>query len=267
MTITALILTYNEEGIIAECLDAITFVDKIVVLDSGSTDNTSKIAQEFGAEVVYRKFDNYSSQRNFGLGLIKSGWILMIDADEIVTKTLSTEITMLVERDPKEDMFLVRRKDYFKGRWLRYAGFYPTWIPRLFKAGTVKVDRAVNEQYVSINGEGKLIEHLNHYPFNKGTQFWYEKHIRYAFMESNVLQQDSSLGISLLSDLISSSFLKRRSAIKKLSFLLPFRLPLIWFYLVFIQRGFLDGREGMQFISMRLDYERLIKRFINEGKM
>lgn len=264
--ITALILTYNEERIIADCLAGLSFVDRIVILDSGSNDNTCRIAQDMGAEVVYRKFDDYSSQRNFGLGLIASGWILMVDADEIVTQALSEEIKVLIESDPVQDMFLVRRKDYFKGQWLRYAGFYPTWIPRLFRAGTVKVDRAVNEQYLSKNGEGKLMEHIDHYPFNKGTQYWYEKHIRYAYMESMVDMKDYSWS-ALMFDLFAASFLRRRRALKTLSFLVPFRLSLIWFYLVFVKRGFLDGKKGMHFISMRLDYERLIKRFSNETKI
>lgn len=267
MKITALILTYNEEGIIRQCLSALEFVDKILVLDSGSRDNTCLIAQDMGAEVIHRKFDNYSSQRNAGISMIESGWILMVDADEIVTEPLSKEIRHLVESDPKEDMFLVRRKDYFKGQWLRYAGFYPTWIPRLFRAGSVRVDREVNEQYISENGEGKLMEHLNHYPFNKGTQFWYEKHIRYASMESKILKESIGFRMSLVSQLFSSSFLRRRSALKALSFFIPFRLTLLWVYLVFIKRGFLDGQKGMQFIYMRLDYERLIKRFVDEDKI
>ena len=148
--LTAVILTLNEENIIGDCLKALDFVDRKVLVDSGSQDKTVEIAESLGAEVHYHEFEDYAKQRNFALQLVDSGWIVMVDADEIVPPQLALEIVDFVNSDKSEyGMALVRRKDFFHGVWLRHAGFYPTWLPRLFRAGKVKVVRSINEQYLS----------------------------------------------------------------------------------------------------------------------
>lgn len=256
--LTAVVLTLNEDNILDESLKALSFADEILVLDSGSSDNSVNIAKGHGARVVHREFDNYANQRNFALNLVKEGWILMVDADEIVEEDLKKEILSIITSKLDNALYVVRRKDYFLGKWLRYAGFYPTWLPRLFKAGEVVVQRSINEEYVTNGSIGRLRSHLIHFPFNKGVKFWYERHVKYAYMEAKLLaedQRDIWLGVR---NLFSQSKLDRRKGLKSLSFFLPFRWIFVWFYLVFIKLGFLDGRRGLLFISMRITYEKMI---------
>ena len=258
--ISAVVLTYNEENILYRCLNALSFVDEIIVFDSFSTDATLSIARSMGAHVIQRKFDNYANQRNAALASVNpnSSWILMVDADEIVEENLRIEIETIVKSESKNTLYVVRRKDYFLGKWLRYAGFYPTWIPRLFRAGEVRVQRSINEEYVTNGPIGTLSNHLVHYPFNKGVQFWYEKHLRYAQMEAQLLFEDSPGLVPMMRNLFSKSKLERRKGIKKLSFYIPLRWLFIWIYLFIFKLGFLDGKRGLLFISMRVTYEKMI---------
>ena len=96
-SLTAVILTYNEENIIKHCLEALNFVDEIIVFDSFSTDKTSEIAKQHKVKFVQHKFVNYAAQRNAALKEVSKEchWILMVDADEIVTLELKEEIKIL----------------------------------------------------------------------------------------------------------------------------------------------------------------------------
>ena len=257
--LTALILTLNEEDIIKQCIDKLHFVDEIIVLDSGSSDRTIEVASSMGARIVVRQFDNYASQRNYGLSLINKGWILMLDADEIIEEELRSEILKFVAESPVGiTMGLVRRKDMFHGIWLRHAGFYPTWIPRLFRANSVHVERDINEEYVTDGYKHHLNSHLIHYPFHKGHDQWYIKHMKYSSMEAIHISMERQQLSSDLWSLFKGDKLERRAALKRLSFRTPFRHNLLWLYLVIFKLGFLDGSRGMLFISMRLTYEKII---------
>ena len=257
--IAALILTYNEEKIISKCLESLNFIEKIYILDSHSNDNTVSIAKKFGADVKKRKFDNFASQRNAGLSIIpkKYKWILMIDADEIVTLELKIEIMEATKSD-EFSMFLLRRKDYFMGKWIKHASGYPTWFPRLFKNGFVKVTREINEEYETIdNKKFFLKEHLNHYPFNKGLDWWIEKHNRYSEMEAKKMKHEINQRIYLM-NLFTKDPVKKRKALKRISYKIPFRPRFIFFYLYFLKLGFLDGLAGYRFCKLREIYETMI---------
>ena len=257
--ITALVLTYNEENIIGQCLTALGFTDHIFVFDSFSSDRTENIAIEHNATVIKRPFDNYASQRNAALAQIpvEFDWILMVDADEIVTPELKAEILRVISRESDITMYRVRRKDMFQDQWIKQSSGYPTWFPRLFKNGTVTVKREINEEYTTDGVEGKLQEHLIHYPFNKGMDYWYEKHRNYAKMEAERMLEETSLNIPF-GDLFSRDPVKRRKAQKLLSYKLPFRPQLIFFALYFLRRGFLNGKAGYRFCKLRQQYETMI---------
>lgn len=231
-----------------------------MVFDSYSTDQTEEIAHMHGAIVNKREFDNYANQRNAALEAVpeRTEWILMIDADEIVTAELQEEILALLAANPKETMFLVRRKDYFRDKWIRYSSGYPTWFPRLFKKGKVLVEREVNEEYKNDGVTGKLTEHLDHFPFNKGMEWWLRKHQRYAEMEA-VLMQDEILQPIGLRNLFSRDPILRRRAQKRLSYHLPFRPEFVFFAFYILKKGFLDGKAGFEFCALRYRYECMIK--------
>src|SRR5258707_917139 len=183
--ISALILTFDEEVNIADCIASLPWRSDVHVLDSGSRDRTQEVARALGAKVTERSFTNYADQRNFGLALpFAHEWIVMIDADERVTPELWREIEQRIAgADYDTGMFRVRRKDMFMGRWLRRSSGYPSWFPRVIRRGRVRVEREINELFACDGRAGELTEHLIHYPFNKGIDWWFERHGRYSRSE------------------------------------------------------------------------------------
>ena len=148
--ISAIILTFNEEIILQRCLAALDFVDEIIVFDSFSNDQTVNIAYQMGAKVVQRSFDNYANQRNEALKTVNQDtcWILMIDADEIISPELKNEILSVTsQKDNLVTLYRVRRKDIFQGKWIKHSSGYPTWFGRLFKNGKIWIEREINEEY------------------------------------------------------------------------------------------------------------------------
>lgn len=258
--ISCLILTYNEASNIGDCIASIPWRDDIQVLDSLSTDLTREIAESAGAHVTTRPFDNYASQRNFGLKMpFASDWIVMIDADERITPDLAAEIEALLGNAAEDVcMLLVRRKDIFLGRWLRRTSGYPTWFARVFRKGTVHVAREINEEYFTSGTNAYLRGHLIHFPLNKGVEWWFERHNRYSTLESRTLALERLQRPVALKDILSFDALKRRAALKQALYRLPFRPFIIFLYLYIVRLGFLDGKPGYLFAQMRMAYEVMI---------
>jgi glycosyltransferase involved in cell wall biosynthesis len=257
--ITAVILTLNEENILGKCLRSLDFVDEILVFDSFSTDNTVDIAKSFKARVVQRKFDNYSDQRNAALSSVHQDfkWILMIDADEIIEKDLKNEIIRVTNLENNISLYSVRRKDMFRGKWLKYSSGYPTWFPRLFKNKTVRVHREINEEYITTGNQSRLKNHLIHFPFNKGLNWWISKHNKYSDMEARLMLTEINEKIKI-SNLFSSSPVMRRQAQKRLSYHIPLRPSFIFIAFFVLKGGFLDGKSGYHFCKLRKIYETMI---------
>lgn len=266
--ISALILTYNEEIIIKQCIEALLFVDEIIVFDSYSTDNTEKIAQDLGAKVIKRKFDNYANQRNEALKTVSKNtdWVLMIDADEIITKSLKEEIIKVCnDIHNTTSLFRVRRKDMFQDRWIKNSGGYPTWFGRLFKKDEVWIERDINEEYHT-NGEiGYLKEHLIHHPFNKGLEYWFERHNKYSSLEAISLSEEFNKAIPWKSA-FSKDAVDRRKFQKQFIYRLPGRPLIIFLAFYILRRGFLDGKAGYQFCKLRWIYENMIDLKLKELK-
>jgi glycosyltransferase involved in cell wall biosynthesis len=260
VVVSALILTHNESLNLPRCLAALTWCDDVVVLDSYSTDTTPEIARAAGARVVQRPFDDYATQRNFGLHEIdfRHDWVLMLDADEVLTDELRSQVWRVAQSAPPEVvMYLVRRKDFYLGRWLRHASGYPTWFARLMRPRQVRVERAINERYLADGGVGRLSGHLLHYPFAKGMSDWISKHNRYSSMEAELIIRESGAAIDLRG-LVARDPVTRRKAQKALVYRFPAR-PLIVFLAFYLLRGgILDGMPGLRFCLLRACYELMI---------
>lgn len=255
--ISVLILTFNEEANIADCLSSVPWRGDVHVLDSCSTDKTAEIARALGAKVETRPFDGYASQRNAGLSLpFKNEWIVMLDADERMTPELAAEIERESSAaDASVAMFRVRRRDVFMGRWLRRSSGYPTWFPRVIRRGRVRVKREINEVYIP-DGEAKQLQaHIDHFPFHKGMDWWFDRHNRYSTMEAQLLidRKGSSSPAAKSNDPGA-----RRAALKALAYRLPLRPYLMFLYLYVVRGGFLDGKPGWVYANMRLTYEIMI---------
>jgi glycosyltransferase involved in cell wall biosynthesis len=259
-SISVLILTWNEEINLADCLDSCAWSDDVVVFDSFSTDRTQQIATRPAVRFIQRHFDNYAAQRNAALSEVPylHPWVLMVDADERTPPDLVAEMEQAVANaKPATVMFRMRRKDFFMGRWLRRSSGYPSWFGRLVRVGRVRVERDVNEEYIADGDVVHLQSHLLHYPFNKGIAYWYERHNRYSSMEALAKLAARKEPLALKS-LLSADPIERRRGMKSLVYRLPMR-PSIWFcYLYIVRLGFLDGRAGLAFSRMRASYELII---------
>ena len=255
--ISVLILTWNEEANLAECLRSCAWCDDIVVFDSMSTDRTRQIAAATAVRFYERPFDNYAAQRNAALTQIayQHPWVLMVDADERVTPALVAEMERAIAAaDPDTVLFRMRRMDYFLGRWLRRSSGYPSWFGRLVKLGRVRVVREVNEEYLADGNVGHLREHLIHHPFNKGIAYWIERHNRYSTMEAAAMLEVRTAPI-YWGALAGMEPIARRRELKKLAYRLPLRPAIVFLYLYVVRGGFLDGRAGFAYSRMRAAYE------------
>lgn len=267
MSISVLILTLNEEVNLKRALGSVNWCDDVVVLDSLSDDGTEEIACTLGARFIEREFDNYAGQRNFGLKEIpyKHKWVLMLDADEVVTPELKDEMLGAVRGDNPAVLLFMRRKDHFIGRWIKRSSGYPTWFGRLMRPSEVWVERSINEEYRTEGAVGYLKSHLTHYPFNKGFSSWFEKHNRYSTMEAELIVQGGATN-STWSDLFNADPMRRRSSLKRLFYKLPLRPVIMFAGLYFVRGGFLDGRAGLTYCLLRATYEFMINCKIKEIK-
>lgn len=259
MNISILILTYNESVNLPDCLTSISFSNDVVVLDSGSTDPTVKVAEAAGATVLTRVFDNYAAQRNYGLAHdFKHEWILMLDADERVPADFVSELERVTAIENNSvTLYRMRRKDMFMGRWIKRSSGYPTWFGRLFRKGAVRVEREINEEYYTDGAIGLLEGHLVHFPFNKGIAYWLERHNRYSSMEAKKLIDERMEAVEW-SNFLSKDPMLRRKVFKAFAYRMPCRPLLTFCFLYFVKYGFLDGIAGFNFSLMRAVYEYMI---------
>lgn len=258
--ISVLILTLNEEVNLVQCLGSVRWCDDVVVLDSYSSDGTVSIAAAHGARVVRREFDTYAGQRNFGLKDIqyKNAWLLMLDADERVPEDLRAEMNDAVARAPADvTLFSLRRRDHLFGRWIRRSSGYPTWFGRLMRIGHVWIERPINEEFRTSGRMTQLWTHLDHYPFNKGFSAWISKHDRYSSMEAELLMQEQIVA-PRMGELLAFDPLKRRKALKRFAYKLPWRPAIFFVGLYVLKLGFMDGRAGLTFALLRSWYEYMI---------
>jgi glycosyltransferase involved in cell wall biosynthesis len=259
--ISILVLTLNEEINLPRCLESVSWSDDIVVLDSGSTDRTVEIAEAAGARVVYRKLEDWSEHQNWAVTAIpfKHRWVYYTDADEVVTPELRQELQVIARApDTAAVAYRVRFKNQFMGRWLRWSSLYPTWVLRFFRPEKVRWERKVNPVPVVDGPEGRLAGHFLHYSFNKGLNAWFEKHNRYSWQEAQEAIRSLQSGQLSMADLLSSDTVRRRRALKELSWRMPFRPLLRFLYMYFLRLGFLDGWAGLTYCRLIATYEYMI---------
>jgi glycosyltransferase involved in cell wall biosynthesis len=252
LPLSVIILTYNEELNISQALNSVKdWAEEIIVLDSGSTDGTIKLAENLGAKIFHRTFDNYANQRNYALRElpIQNEWILFLDADEYLTEELKKEISETLKSTDCNGFYL-KRRFYFLGKWIKHGGYYPTWILRLFKKEKGHIEREINEHFVI---KGKVGYLKNDFVDNnhKSITEWIDKHNKYATYEAEELlkfsQRKKSGKKDEFADLSGSQAQKKRWIREHIwnPLMPPLIRPFIYFFYRYIIRlGFLDGKAG-----------------------
>ena len=184
-TVTAVVLTLDEEAHLADCLHSLDWAEATLVLDSGSRDATADIAREHGARVEHRDFTNYSRQRNAALELVASEWTLFVDADERVPPELAAEIRSVVGEDRDPAAYRIPRVNLFWGRQVKGGGWWPDHQTRLMRTRQARYDpdRAVHEVPEVDGSVGTLRAPLIHINYASWDEFW-DKQRRYALMDA-----------------------------------------------------------------------------------
>lgn len=222
--ITAFTLTFNEAGQIRDVLESIKWADEIVVVDSFSQDGTVEIAREYGAKIVSEKFNGFGKLRNAALAASSNDWMLSIDSDERCTPELKAEVQREVQ-NPQFDAYMVPRKNYFFGRWIKGCGWYPDYRqPQFFDRTKMQYrDDLVHEGY-NLNGRlGHLKEHAIQFPW-PNLKVALAKMERYSTLMAERYAQE-----------------KRRESFGRL-----IGSPIGMFLKMYLlKKGFRDGREGL----------------------
>jgi glycosyltransferase involved in cell wall biosynthesis len=163
--ITAIIPTLNEEIHIEEAIKSVGFADEIIVIDSFSTDKTIEIAEKMNVKIIKRKFDDFSSQKNFAIDQAAHDWIYILDADERVTPKVKAEILEAVQNSKDFVGFYVRRTFYFCGKKVNYSGFQRDKVIRLFLKEHCKYRGLVHERVSASGSLGFFKNKIDHFSY------------------------------------------------------------------------------------------------------
>lgn len=154
-TISAYLITRNEEQNIARAIESVRWMDEVVVLDSGSTDRTVEISERMGAKVWTEPFQGFVIQKNRAMDFCTGDWVFNLDADEEVTPELRESILAVIATSGPEkspSVFAVRRKTRYMGRWIRHCGWYPEYRERLSRKGCARWEGEMLHE--SLRGDG-----------------------------------------------------------------------------------------------------------------
>lgn len=260
--LSVVILARDEVINIAQCVTAVQWCDDIVVVDDASTDRTAELARSCGARVVQHSFVNFAEQRNWAMehADLKNEWVLHLDADEVVTDSLSEELQLkLATVSGDVAAFRMCRKTMFQGRWLKYSDGFPVWIMRLVRKGRAQFEKYGHGEVAvpAVSGSlGTIREPFLHFAFSRGIEDWISRHNRYSTREA-MLEFESFPRINW-SELFSNDKARRRSALRTLSRRLPFRPQTRFCYQYFLKLGLLDGKDGLVFCRLMAMYEEWI---------
>jgi glycosyltransferase involved in cell wall biosynthesis len=165
-SLSVTVITQNEAHNIEDCLRSVLFAKQIVVLDSGSTDGTVELARAMGAEItISSDWQGFGIQKNRALALANADWVLSLDADERVTSELQAEILATMAA-PAFDVYSFPRLSSYCGQYMRYSGWYPDRVTRLFRRHAAKFsDDLVHEKVVTTRQVGQLRCSLLHQSF------------------------------------------------------------------------------------------------------
>ena len=188
-TITAAIISLNEEANIRECLTCLSWADELLVIDAYSNDATVALAREAGARVILHGFDSYASQRNYAIEHAQSDWVLFVDADERVEPALAQEIRQNISSAPDQPVgYWVSRRNFILGRWVRHGGWWPDYQMRLFLRGQARYSERVDpHEVVDVTGPtGYLSNTLLHFNYTSLGQLVAKQRL-YAQREAGTL--------------------------------------------------------------------------------
>jgi glycosyltransferase involved in cell wall biosynthesis len=233
MKITATIITCDEERNIARAVESLRCVDEILVVDSGSVDRTVELARNLGARVIEANWRGFSAQKNWAAEQATNDWILSLDADEALSEALEGEIWNLKKTGPRHDAYTMPRLARYLGRWILHSGWYPDRKVRLYHRQKASFTESLVHESVEVRGKvGRLENNILHFTCESLSE-----HVKTMDRYTTLAAQElAARQVKIpLSKLVADpawNFVKT----------------------YFIQRGFLDGPEGLIIAHMAAFY-------------
>lgn len=268
--VTALVLTKNEEPNIARCLASLAWCDQIVVIDSGSSDDTVALAEAAGAEAVEQPWLGFAGQRGFALRhpMVRNEWVYFVDADEWVSAALAREIAAAIAQDHLA-AYWQRLRLVFLGRWIKHCGWYGgSWVVRLGRRDALSYDAAtpVGERAIVEGALGRLRCDIVDEDL-KGLGAWLRKHVGYA-------EAEAARRLERRSGLLDRFRAVRRSpgqrpwtrtvAKEVLYPYVPAKPLALFGYMYLLGGGWRDGRQGLTFCLLHSWHELVIQELMRK---
>ena len=229
MKISATIIAFNEERNIARAMESLRCCDEIVVVDSGSTDRTPEIAARLGARVIGNEWGGYARQKNLAAEQADHNWIFSLDADEALSEALEGEIWQIKKNGPQHDAYTVPRLAQYMGRWILHSGWYPDRKVRLYDRRKARwVGEYVHESVQVEGSVGHLESDLLHFTCDSLSEHLKTMDRYTTLAAEQWVSQGKPVGFGRL--LLNPPWTFLRSYV--------------------LQRGFLDGMEGLTIAYM-----------------
>ena len=268
--VSAVILTRDEELNLPACLASMhDLVDEMFVVDSGSTDRTVQLAQAAGARVVTHEFTGHSAQWQWALQTlpIRNEWVLGLDADQRLMPELATELRDLFSQSGRVGEyagFFVTRRNIFRGRWIRWGGYYPKRFIKLFRRDRLQHEAAdLLDHHFRVQGKVGTLKHdiIEENLKEDKIDFWIEKHLRYAELSAREeARRQSGVTPTTVKPAALGNPDERAEWQKQTWTRLPrtVRAPMYFLWRYIFRLGFLDGKQGFTFHFLHAFWFRLV---------
>ena len=233
MRITATIITLNEERNIARAIESLRCCDEILIVDSGSVDRTTELAEKLGARVIDANWRGYAGQKNWAAEQATHDWVLSLDADEALSEALEAEIWSLKKTGPRHDAYTMPRLARYLGRWIMHSGWYPDRKVRLYDRRKARWVGDFVHESVAVDGSvGHFDANLLHFTCESLSE-----HVKTMERYTTLAAQDLAarrIGVPLWRMLLAPAWTFSKTYM--------------------LQRGFLDGAEGLIIAYMAAFY-------------
>ena len=257
LPITVIILTFNEEVNILNCLQSVSKLSNdIVIVDSYSTDRTIEIANSFSVKIFQHPFENYAKQRNWALQnvIISNEWIMNIDADHRVMPEMVDELKHYFENGIPDNVngFFASRRTMFLNKWIRHGGHFPVYHGIIFRKGKGICEEKEYDQHFLISGDTIVLKSNVIDIITDSLTTFIQRHNKWATLEAldaMHLESEVDSNSKVIKPNKNGNLMEQRryQRLKYYSYPIFTRTFIYFIYRFFFKLGFRDGKEGLIF--------------------